>query len=144
VTSFCPRIPSSSWYMYTTTSHVPTLGQMLFFRKSSGHKLFFRNTHFFTFNYLRDVYCFSSIWVAGLFARWQDYAVTLVSQFFKFWTYAVFPGSDPIVKGHQVMYTNQPNIHGLTVKICYSVEMYKNVVKIIRNQVGMYITKTWV
>jgi hypothetical protein len=57
---------------------------------SSGTRIFS------TFSYLRDFYCLSGICVAGLFARWQDYAVTPVSQFFKFWTYAVFPGSDPI------------------------------------------------
>jgi hypothetical protein len=34
------------------------------------------------------------------------------------------------------MYTNQPNIYRLQIEICQDVEMYKNVVKIITNQVG--------
>jgi hypothetical protein len=41
--------------------------------------------------------CHFHAWVAGLVARWQDYAVTPVSQFFIFWTHAVFPSSNPIV-----------------------------------------------
>jgi hypothetical protein len=72
------------------------LGHLLFCKKSTEHNLFFRNTRFFSFNYLRDFYCFSGMWVAGLVATRQDYAVTTISQCFKFWTYAVFADGDRI------------------------------------------------
>jgi hypothetical protein len=36
-------------------------------------------TQFFSFRYLREFYCYSGI--AGFVARWQDYAVTTISQY---------------------------------------------------------------
>jgi hypothetical protein len=55
---------------------------------------YYLRTHDFHLQLSQELYGFSGKWVAGLVARWQDYAATPISQFLEF-LHMLFPPHPP-------------------------------------------------